>query len=80
MVADIVPVLAAVCEVDAEQANAELGAIMAALSADRGGAVDTRTFLAAVTAFRESHPFGLDALQAGQRAREELDARQAGAA
>ncbi len=80
MVADIVPVLAAVCEVDAEEANAELGNVLGALADHRGGTVDTRAFLSAVVAFREAHPFGLNQLQSGQMAREELDARAAGTA
>lgn len=79
MVADIVPVLAAVCEVDAVEANAELGEALAEFTAERNGVVDTRTFVEAVMAFRDAHPFDLENLQAGQKAREELDARAAGA-
>jgi len=79
MVADIVPVLAAVCEVDADQANTELGTALVEFSTARGGVTDTRTFLDAVMAFRDVHPFDLESFQAGQKAREELDARAAGA-
>ena len=78
MVCDIVPVLAAVCEVDAIEANAELAEALQELSQARGR-TDTRTFVDAVLAFRDAHPFDLESLQAGQTAREELDARAAGA-
>lgn len=80
MVADIVPVLAAVCDVDAEQANMELGQYIDAIAESNHGQVDTRAFLVAVNAFRDAHPFSLTSLQSGQMAREELDARAAGTA
>jgi len=79
MIADIVPVLAAVTSVDAEEANAEFTEALAEAAMANGGVINTSTFAAAVLAFRAAHPFSLGDLQAGQKAKEEVDAREAGA-
>lgn len=78
MIADIVPVLAAVCSVDAEEANAEFSEALAEAAVMTDNVVNTSSFVSAVMAFRALHPFTLESLQAGQKAKEEINARETG--
>ena len=78
MVADIVPVLSAITQVDADEANAEFMETLAATAQGQGGQVNTKAFAEAVMLFRDAHPFGLGGLPPGQKAKEGINDRDAG--
>lgn len=72
-VADIVPVLAAITGIPAKQVDAEMREAISEIS-QATGRVNTDTFTASIAAFRSAHPFSLASLQAGQKAKAQLDA------
>jgi len=78
VIADIVPVLAAVSGLTSDEAELEFAeALAGAIEAE--GEPNSKSFSEAVLMFRSAHPFSLADLQAGVKAQEDLDARHAGA-
>lgn len=73
MIADIVPVLAAITGLDQDAADQAFADAWGAAKRANGGRADTLAFVEAIMAFRAASPFDLAELQAGQKAKEELD-------
>lgn len=78
MVADIVPVLAAITGLDEPEANSLFVEAWAQAKAINGGRADTRAYTEAIMAFRAAVPFDLADLQSGWKAKEELEGDAAG--
>ncbi len=73
MAADIVPVLAAITGLPQDEAEALYAEAWNGAKAENGGRADTKTFIEAVMAFRAAVPFNLEDLQAGWKAKEEVE-------
>ncbi len=77
MAADIIPVLAAITGLDPAETAALFSASWGEAKAGNGGRSDTRTYTEAVFAFRAVAPFSLADLQAGWKAKEEIESEHA---
>lgn len=73
MAADIVPVLAAITGLEEQQANTLFTQAWQQAKAVNGGRADTKAFSEAIMAFRAAAPFDLTDLQAGWKAKAELE-------
>jgi hypothetical protein len=73
VVADIVPVLAAITGLDQASADQAFADAWGAAKKANGGRADTKSYVEAIMAFRAALPFDLADLQAGQKAKQELD-------
>jgi hypothetical protein len=73
MVADIVPVLAAITGLDQDVADAVFATAWTECKQANNGRADTKTFTDAVMAFRAAYPFNLSDLNSAWRARDELE-------
>jgi hypothetical protein len=74
MVADIVPVLAAITGLPEDEADALFAQVLSASIQENGGRMDTKAYADAVMTFRDAAPFTLGDLQSGWLAKQEIEA------
>ncbi len=73
MVADIVPVLAAITGLPEDEADSLFAQALSASIQENGGRMDTKAYADAVMIFRDAAPFALGDLQSGWLAKEEIE-------
>lgn len=73
--ASIVPVISAISRIPQAEVNQAFIAAWDQAREANGGRTDTRTFIEAVAILRQEVPFTLSDLQAGWRAKDDIDGR-----